>query len=154
MTMHRRDYELIAKVFKRARSLSEAVELLTPELARDNPAFNPDKFLTACRKEEVSNSCGCVFADLNTRPPNGRCINLAEPDAIRALTEYCKGDVLMTSELKPCPFCGGENVHLNENYESFGIRMTSIWCGTCDASFTNTMATKEATISLWNSHQV
>jgi len=114
MTMHRKDYELIAKVFKRARSLSEAVELLAPELARDNPAFNPDKFFTACRK---------------------------------GVTEEPRS-------LKPCPFCGGKNVHLNENYESFGIRMTSIWCGTCDASFTNTMATKEATISLWNSRQV
>lgn len=85
MTMHRKDYELLAKVFKEARSLDEVVELLMPELAKDNPAFNPDKFLAACRKEEVSNSCGCVYADLNASPPDGRCINLAEPGAWRCL---------------------------------------------------------------------
>ena len=51
MTMHRKDYELIAKVLRNSWSISDVVEKLIPELARDNPAFNEEKFRLACREE-------------------------------------------------------------------------------------------------------
>lgn len=53
-------------------------------------------------------------------------------------------------ELKPCPFCGGESVHIDRAYSYF--RDTVIYCEGCDMVFTldDCDAPDEAIADAWN----
>ena len=53
-------------------------------------------------------------------------------------------------DLKPCPFCGGENVHLDKAYSYF--RDIVIYCEDCDMVFTldDCNTTEQEVIEAWN----
>ena len=54
------------------------------------------------------------------------------------------------SDLKPCPFCEGENVHLDKAYSYF--RDIVIYCEGCDMVFTldDCNTTEQEVIEAWN----
>ena len=57
----------------------------------------------------------------------------------------------MTDKLKPCPFCGGEDVDLLENIEIQGVKVCFVNCKSCQANGTMYLTSKKReAIAAWN----
>ena len=52
--MSKKDYKLIAQCLRDARTLADAVRLLSTVLALHNPLFDQQRFLDACSKSKDS----------------------------------------------------------------------------------------------------
>lgn len=72
---------------------------------------------------------------------------LSVDDAMKGWRRMCQN---ITNKLKPCPFCGGEGVHLDKAYSYF--RDIVIYCEGCDMVFTldDCSTTEEDIANAWN----
>ena len=52
------------------------------------------------------------------------------------------------TELKPCPFCGADNVNLSIEYDDWGEPF--IYCNVCDSCYENANVGVDKLIDGWN----
>ena len=89
--------------------------------------------------EETEFKVGCSRCHVFTVASDGR-------KAQEMWNDICSKEVKEGPKLKPCPFCGAEDVNLKIEYDDCGDEY--IYCAVCDSIYQN--CTTDKTIEGWN----